>query len=293
MTEKLLKDIKTKFENLGENPDTHLKGLFHTSPLKYWDYVEVETLLTLQKPKTNFKDEQIFIMYHQITELTLKMMIHEIKQLVYEPFDDAIWVEKFDRLNRYTSMLIKSFDVMKFGMNYDDYNKFRNALTPASGFQSVQFRLIETYCTRLKNLINDNGKKRLPENPNTTDYFEHIYWKDAGLNRRTGEKTLTLRQFEEMYQGRLISLANKVKGRTLEEIIIAQERISEELLVAVSDFDKLYNYEWPMVHLATAKHYLDKKGENIAATGGSAWKKYLHPKFQQRVFFPEIKQCSK
>lgn len=41
-----------------------------------------------------------------------------------------------------------------------------------------------------------------------------------------------------------------------------------------------------MVHLKTAQHYLDSKGENKAATGGSEWKKYLHPKFQQRKFFP-------
>ncbi len=36
------------------------------------------------------------------------------------------------------------------------------------------------------------------------------------------------------------------------------------------------------------RHYLDSKGENKAATGGSAWKKYLHPRFQQRKFFPAL-----
>ena len=54
------------------------------------------------------------------------------------------------------------------------------------------------------------------------------------------------------------------------------------------EFDCLYNIKWPQVHLNTAKQYLDKKGENQAATGGSEWKKYLHPKFQQRKFFPEL-----
>lgn len=62
------------------------------------------------------------------------------------------------RLNRYTTMLINSFDVMKDGMDYDDYNTFRTTLAPASGFQSAQFRLIEIYCTRIKNLINQEGK---------------------------------------------------------------------------------------------------------------------------------------
>ena len=63
---------------------------------------------------------------------------------------------------------------------------------------------------------------------------------------------------------------------------------SAELKEKLKEFDYLYNVEWPMVHLKTAKHYLDSKGEQKAATGGSEWKKYLHPKYQQRKFFPTL-----
>jgi len=76
------KKIEKKYRELGENPETYLKGLFHAKPINYWDYVEVDTLLSLQKPRTNFKDETVFIMYHQVTELLLKMMRHEIEQIV-------------------------------------------------------------------------------------------------------------------------------------------------------------------------------------------------------------------
>ncbi len=286
--EKIISDIETKYQKMGENCETYLKGLLHAKPINYWDYVEVDTLLTLQKPRTNFKDEEIFIMYHQVTELVLKMMVHEIKQMVYDPFDETIWIDKINRLIRYTSMLITSFDVMKHGMSYNDYNTFRSTLTPASGFQSAQFRLIEIYCTRLENLINEEGKKRLSSNPATEDYFEHIYWKDAGLNRNTGKKSLTLREFEEKYLDRFIALANKTKGKTLEDIILKIDNCSDSLKEKLKEFDRMYNVEWPLVHLQTAQHYLDKKGENQAATGGSEWKKYLHPKFQQRKFFPTL-----
>ena len=286
--ENLIKDIESKYQQMGENPETYFKGLLQAKPINYWDYVEVDTLLTLQKPRTNFKDEEIFIMYHQVIELFLKMMVHEIKQLVYEPFDETIWVEKLARLNRYTTMLISSFDVMKYGMNYDDYNTFRSTLTPASGFQSEQFRLIEIYCTRLVNLINEEGKIRIGENPSTEDYFEHIYWKDAGQNRVTGEKSVTLSQFEERYLDRLIALANKTKGETLEDKILNMNNYSDELKKRLKEFDHLYNVAWPLVHLETAQYYLDSKGENKAATGGSKWKKYLHPTFQQRKFFPTL-----
>ena len=217
------------------------------------------------------------------------MVRHEVIQLFeMDGIDEDVWLDKFSRLNRYVHMLITSFDIMKDGMSYEDYNIFRSTLTPASGFQSAQFRYIEIYCTKLENLINEEGKKRLPENPSTQDYFKHIYWRDAGYNHKTGAKTLTLRQFEEKYLDSFISLAEKVKGNTLEEKFLKLKNPSKELQEIILTFDKLYNVDWPLVHLNTARHYLDKKGENKTATGGSEWKKYLHPKFQQRKFFPTL-----
>lgn len=286
--EHLIEEIKRKYTELGENPETYLKGLYMAKPINYWDYVEVDTLLSLQKPRTDYKDESIFIMYHQVTELVLKMMVHEIEQLVEDDLSDEIWVNKINRLNRYTAMLITSFDVMKYGMNYDDYNEFRLTLAPASGFQSVQFRLIELYCTPLVNLVNSHGKKRLSANPTLDEYMDNVYWKDAGYNRQTGKKSLTLRQFEERYHEKLISLAYKMEGRTLADIVQKRPHLSDALKQKLREFDELYNIKWPMVHLETAQHYLDSKNENKAATGGSEWKKYLHPKFQQRKFFPAL-----
>lgn len=286
-TDKIVDKIKDKYQNLGVNPDTFLEGLLQAKPINYWDYIQVDTLLTLQKTRTDFKDEAIFVMYHQVTELVLKMMIHELKQLVEEDLGEDIWMDKLERLTRYTDMLITSFDVMRSGMSYEDYNIFRSTLAPASGFQSAQFRYLELYCTRLENLINRPGKQRLPENPSTEDMFENIYWKDAGYNRKTGEKTLTLRQFEDKYEESFINLAKKLEGNTLEEKAMKMNP-SKELLAKFKEFDYQYNVAWPIVHLETAKFFLNSKGENKAATGGSEWQKYLHPKYQQRKFFPGL-----
>lgn len=281
--------IKNKYSHLGANPEIFLQGLLHSKPLNYWDYVEVDTLLSLQKPRTNFKDEEIFIMYHQVTELTLKMMLHEIKQLSEsEKVEEEDWMNRLTRLIRYTTMLITSFDIMKDGMNYDDYAIFRTSLAPASGFQSAQFRYIEIYCTRLMNLINEKGRERLNSNPSIQDYFEQIYWRDAGINRETGSRSLTLTQFEDRYWSEFIELAENQKGNTLEEKIINLKNPSKLLIEKLREFDYLYNVTWPMVHLNTAKTYLDSKGETKEATGGSEWKKYLHPAFQQRKFFPNV-----
>lgn len=285
----IIEKINEKYQKLGENPDTYLKGLLQARPITYWDYIQVDTLLSLQKPRTNFKDEEIFIMYHQVIELTLKLIVHEVKQIIEEnKVEEAFLIEKINRINRYTGLLMTSFDIMRDGMDYDDYNVFRSTLAPASGFQSAQFRFIEIYTTRLENLINEEGRKRLPAKPSVEDYFEHIYWKDAGLDRKTGKKTLTLRQFEEKYLDSFIALAKEMQGKTIEDKFNQLENPSDELKAKLKEFDKIYNVEWPMVHLKTAQHYLDKKGENQAATGGSEWKKYLHPQFQQRKFFPGL-----
>src|SRR5690606_9991337 len=142
--EQIIDAIRNKYSTLGENPDTYLKGLLQAKPINYWDYVQVDTMLSLQKPRTEFADEEIFIMYHQVTELLLKLMIHEIKQIVYnDTITETFLILKISRLNRYTRMMINSFDVMSGGMDYDDYNVFRTTLAPASGFQSAQFRLVE------------------------------------------------------------------------------------------------------------------------------------------------------
>lgn len=281
--------LKQKYKALGENPETYLKGLLYAKPITYWDYVETDTLLSLQKPRTHFKDETIFIMYHQVTELILKMMRHELEQISEKELPtESFLIGKINRLNRYTTMLITSFDIMKDGMDHGDYNEFRATLTPASGFQSAQFRYIELFCTRLENLVNDDGKNRLSAKPTTEEYFDQIYWKDAGLNRKTGAKTLTLQQFEEKYLDSFISLARNLKGHTFEDKILKLKNPSDQLKEKLKEFDHLYNVEWPMVHLRTADHYLSEKGKSKDATGGSEWKKYLHPKYQQRKFFPTL-----
>jgi len=57
----LLRRLDAKYDALHERTDAYLEGLVHQKPLTYWDYIEVETLLSLQRPRTDFPDEVIFI----------------------------------------------------------------------------------------------------------------------------------------------------------------------------------------------------------------------------------------
>lgn len=292
MDEEILKRIQNKYKAQDENPEMYLHGLLHQKPVNYWEYVEVDTLLTLQKTRTNFHDETVFIVYHQITELVLKLMIHELKVLTKQRgLTIEEMAEKVYRLNRYTSMLINSFGVLTKGMDYEAYNQFRLSLAPASGFQSAQFRLIELYCTKMENLIHDSRKEEVPKDATTDDLFDYVYWQEAGLDHKTGKKSLTLREFEEKYLDEFKALARDMKDKNLQvrvEQMKDEGKDVEPLRNALRTFDRAYNIEWPIVHLQTANSYLARKGEAKQATGSSDWQKYLHPAFQRRKFFPNV-----
>jgi len=288
----LLHQIEEKYKNLGQDPEAYLKGLLHAKPIDYWDYIEVESLLSLQKPRTDFPDEMVFIMYHQVTELLLNMMTHEMKQICNnEALTTPFFIEKLGRINRYIQMLANSFDVMRLGMNPEQYNQFRFTLTPASGFQCASFRFSEIYATDIENLLDTRIKFNLPEKYDMEFLFENIYWQAAGKDHKTGEKSLTLQHFEEKYLNRFIELANTHKHKNIWQRYNAmpeEEKNNPELIQAMKDLDIEFNIKWPIVHLNAAKAYLLSKDTVTEATGGSDWQKYLHPKYQRRVFFPDI-----
>ena len=79
--EQKIKLLEEKYAQMGQDLDGYLDGLLLSNYLTYWDYTQVDTLLTLQNPKTDFPDEMIFIMYHQITELYFKLSLHEYSQI--------------------------------------------------------------------------------------------------------------------------------------------------------------------------------------------------------------------
>ncbi len=292
MDKDILKAIEDKYKNAGQDPNTYLKGLLHNKYLNYWDYIEVDTLLSLQKPRTDFSDEPIFIMYHQVTELLLKLITHEVKQIVdNENIEISVFANKIERVNRYAGVLTQSFSVMREGMDYEQYNQFRLSLAPASGFQSAQFRFLEIYFTDIHLLVNSRIKQEV-NNDSDMDYlFDNLYWKDAGLDRKTGKKSLLLQHFEDKYINSLKATAHNYKGKNVYQRFLKLNQADNDvqnLKTALRNFDNTYNVVWPLAHLKTAEYYLNSKGENKAATGGSEWQKYLHPSYQKRIFFPEL-----
>ena len=284
--------LEKKYSAIGQDMLSYLDGLLYNDSVKYWDYVEVDTLLSLQKPRTDFPDEVIFIMYHQITELYFKLSLREFEQIgLQENLTAKFFVDRVNRINRYFEALTHSFDIMIEGMDREQFLKFRMSLLPASGFQSAQYRKIEICSTDFKNLVDKDVRDSIKEDSTIAELFEHIYWKEGATELATGKKTLTLIQFEERYKDEFIQLGEKYKTLNLWQSYLRltpEEQALPEVINALKRNDTNVNINWPLSHYKSAVRYLQKAPADIAATGGTNWQKYLPPRFQKRIFYPAL-----
>ncbi len=284
----LLKKIDEKYQAIGQDPDVHLSGLLHASPMTYWDYIQVDALLGLQIQRTQYPDEMVFIIYHQINELLFKMVLWEIDQVAKA---DEVSADKFamhvDRISRYFDMLTESFSIMGDGMEREQYMKFRDTLTPASGFQSAQYRKIEFASTDLINLIDSRFRSTIDRNTPFEHAYNHLYWQAAGKNYNTGDKTTLLVNFERKYMEEFITFMKEYNKSNLQLIYLRlpeEHRNNPVLINTLRHYDHTVNVKWVMSHYHAARKYLG----DAEATGGSEWQRYMHPRSQKRIFFPNL-----
>ena len=291
-SEEILEALEQKFDAINQKTETHLEGLLWSKPITYWDYIQTDALLNLQTQRTVLPDEMVFIMYHQVNELLFKMILWEINQLCHidKPKTD-FFTEKLRRISRYFDMLTTSFDIMGDGMEVEQYMKFRNTLTPASGFQSAQYRFIEFSSTDLINLIDYRFRASIDRNTPYSHAFEHLYWQAAGKDYQTGEKSFLILEFERKYREEFLRYMEEYNTiniwQKFKQLPDAEQK-DRELVNAMRHYDYTVNVTWVMGHLNAAKKYIDSGKGTGEATGGSDWKKYMHPKYQRRIFFPEL-----
>ena len=293
--DKLIHQLENKFNDIGQDLDTHLEGLLYSEPITYWDYIKTDALLNLQLQRTTLPDEMVFIMYHQVNELLFKMILWEIEQVAHHKMLTAeFFTSRLMRISRYFDMLTSSFSIMQDGMEVDQYLKFRNTLTPASGFQSAQYRKIEFASTDLINLIDARFRETIDRNTPYEHALNHLYWQAAGKDYKTGKKSYLLSAFEEKYKNEFIAFTKEYNTINLYakfKELPKEVQQDKKLIKAMRHYDHTVNITWVMAHYNAANHYIsgDKSsGKEIEATGGSDWKKYMHPKYQKRIFFPDL-----
>lgn len=287
-----LKKLQEKYAVMGQDLSSYLDGLLYSDYLTYWDYIHLETLLSLQDTKTHFPDEKVFIIYHQITELYFKLILWELEQVCFkEDINEAYFIEKIERLIRYFRHLINSFEIMVEGLDKEQFLKFRMALLPSSGFQSAQYRLIEICSTDMINLVGGEDREKLRHEKDLKLLLEKLYWRSGATELASGQKTLTLKQFEDKYMETFYETGKKYEHNNVWRVFqkkFTNSPYREEIIQRLRTYDTYANINWPLAHLKSAGAHLQKNLADIKATGGTNWQKYLPPRFRRIIFFPNL-----
>ena len=115
-----------------------------TNSLSYSQYLGLEKLLDAQRPLSYEHDEMLFIVIHQVSELWMKLCLHELNTVVdcVRRDDLGPTFKMLARVSTIQQQLLQAWDVLATITPYD-YSAFRNTLGRSSGFQSAQYRLLE------------------------------------------------------------------------------------------------------------------------------------------------------
>ncbi len=155
--------------------------------LSYGSYLRLPQLLSQQVFESDppAHDELLFITIHQVYELWFKQLLHELTAVREAMFAGSLWWARhlLVRVHTIENILIQQVGVLET-MTPQDFLVFREKLSPASGFQSVQFRELEFlsgakdpgYLQRFRGLTDDEQRRlrqRLEE-PSLWDALLHV-----------------------------------------------------------------------------------------------------------------------
>ncbi len=112
--------------------------------MSYGDYLQLDAILTAQKPLSPAHDEMLFIVQHQTSELWMKLMLHELTAAIRNIADDQLnpAFKQMARVSKIMEQLVHAWDVLAT-MTPPEYSAIRPYLGHSSGFQSFQYRCIE------------------------------------------------------------------------------------------------------------------------------------------------------
>lgn len=271
-------------------------AIYHSTHLTYGSYLKVPELLALQQPRTTHHDEPLFIIAHQVYELWFKQLLHEMRAINASlDADQPLHAAKlFDRVHKVQNLLIEQIPLLET-MFAADFAKFRDALRPASGFQSVQFRKLEFLCGNksekfLALVGEDEAAKRdmatYLDKPTPYDHFlRHLAREDNGvfkvpqrvLDRDTSKPHEPEPECVEAI-ATLYRIHDDPGAVKLGERYFAQYRVAEHLL----EFDEKIAI-WRFHHVKMVERMIGSQ----SGTGGSSGAKYLWSTLQ-RPLYPDL-----
>ncbi len=267
------------FRPIEEGVATDLRG-----EMTYASYLQLPTLLSAQQPVSDHHDEMLFIIQHQVTELWLKQLTHELRSAIALIAADDLppALKRLARVKAIQRQMFEQWAVLET-LTPIEYAQFRDSLGKASGFQSPQYRTVEFLL----------GNK----NPQMIKVFEH----DEALRSALQADLEAPSLYDEFLrflarQGHAVPAA--VLERDVTQPYVADPGVIEVLRRIYADPDTYWAaYEmseelvdvegsfqlWRFRHLKTVERIIGFK----RGTGGSSGVSFLQ-KALELTFFPEL-----
>jgi len=272
--------------------------IYHSATLTYGSYLKVNELLSLQRPKTGHHDELLFIQAHQVYELWFKQMLHELEAICgFLDADKPLRAAQlFERVFRIQTLLLEQLPLLETMFSVE-FAKFRDALRPASGFQSVQFRKIEFWCgnknPKFLALVgeDDAAKAEMATYLARPTPYDHLLWhlsrEDGNIFRvpdafKKGVRDTSLPHDDEPTLVDALEILYRIHddaqkaGAT--ERYYPQFRVAEHLV----EFDERFQI-WRFHHVKMVERMIGSMG----GTGGSSGAKYLASTLM-KPFWPDL-----
>ncbi|RNF40328.1 tryptophan 2,3-dioxygenase [Planococcus salinus] len=275
-----------KYKN-GQNPaaasEKNIQTDFKES-MTYGEYLHLDQLLTAQKGVSGHHDESLFIIIHQVSELWMKLILHELRSAIRHIDADDLQpaFKQMARVSKIQSQIIQAWDVLST-MTPAEYMEFRDDLGNASGFQSYQYRMIEFAL----------GYK--------TKHVLAIYEKDESLH----EELLEAFKQPGLYDAAIQKLARSgfaidpaVLNRDVTAVYETNTSVRKAWEAVYRDVDQYWELyqlaeklvdiedwlqQWRFRHMKTVERVIGFK----QGTGGSSGVHYLK-KVLDQYFFPEL-----
>jgi tryptophan 2,3-dioxygenase len=250
----------------------------------YGEYLHLDLLLNAQRPLTAEHSEMLFIIVHQVSELWMRLLRHELAGVMEcvrrDDLDPSF--KMFNRIARIQAQLLAVWEVLST-MTPFDYSAFRNALGRSSGFQSQQYRLLEFV------LGNKHAAMIEVHQPQPQVYAEFkrvlempsLYDEVLRLLSRRGygvPAEVLVRDFTQPYEA-----SKQVTAAWLSVYLNAEKDWDlYELAEQLVDLD--YRFQlWRFQHMKTVERIIGYK----PGTGGTAGVSYLAKALRLRLF-PEL-----
>ncbi len=267
------------FRPLEDGVATDLRG-----EMTYASYLHLPALLSAQQPVSAHHDEMLFIIQHQVTELWLKQLIHELRSAISLIAADDISpaLKRLARIKAIQRQMFEQWAVLET-LTPVEYVQFRDSLGKASGFQSPQYRTVEFLL----------GNK----NPQMIKVFDHDPELRAGLQADLEAPSL-YDEFLRFLARRGHAVPAEVLGRDVTQPYVANDGVTEVLRRIYANPDTYWDaYEmceelvdvegsfqlWRFRHLKTVARIIGFK----RGTGGSSGVTFLQ-KALELTFFPEL-----